>query len=503
MNILKCKMCGGDIQVKENTTFGTCESCGTTSTLPKINDERKANLYNRANHYRRQNEFDKAIQAYENILNEDSSDAEAHWGIVLSRYGIEYVEDPTSVQRIPTCHRVHSDPILNDADYIACLHNASDEYTKSLYEEEAKIISDIQKGILVISNKEEPFDVFICYKETTDTGSRTKDSALAQDLYYLLTKEGYRVFFSRITLESKLGQQYEPYIFNALNSSKVMLVIGTKPEYFNAVWVKNEWSRFLSLMKKDSSRLLIPCYRDMDAYDLPDEMSMLQSQDMSKIGFMQDIVHGIKKLAGNNKTESSQSSSAGTGIIAPGVDSLIKRGFLFLEDSDWKQSTEYFNKVLDIDPEYASAYVGLLCAELKITKEDELGGCEKSISNLNNYQKAVRFSSGDFKNKLLSYDEQIKERLKQINFDRLLKEKSEASTENDYIELVQQFKEMNGFMNSDELAIECDDLHLKLIRLREDDERADYEQREKIKALHIKSKQYNGCISADVYHTVG
>ena len=75
-----------------------------------------------------------------------------------------------------------------------------------------------------------------------------------------------------------------------------MLVVGTKPEYFNAVWVKNEWSRYLKLLKTDRSRLIIPCYRDMDAYDLPDEFAHLQSQDMSKIGFVNDVVRGIKKV---------------------------------------------------------------------------------------------------------------------------------------------------------------------------------------------------------------
>ena len=106
-------------------------------TLPKASDERKANLFNRANHFRRQNEFDKAIQAYENILNEDSADAEAHWGVVLSRFGIEYVEDPASGRKIPTCRRVQSESILADVDYLAALENAPDEYSRSLYEEEA------------------------------------------------------------------------------------------------------------------------------------------------------------------------------------------------------------------------------------------------------------------------------------------------------------------------------------------------------------------------------
>ena len=67
-------------------------------------------------------------------------------------------------------------------------------------------------------------------------------------------------------------------------------------EYFNAAWVKNEWSRYLKLMKNDRSRILIPCYRDMDAYELPEEFSHLQAQDMRKIGFINDVVRGIKKV---------------------------------------------------------------------------------------------------------------------------------------------------------------------------------------------------------------
>ena len=296
MAVLKCKMCGGDIILSEDKTFGTCDSCGSTMTFPMVSDEHKLNLYNRANHFRRQNEFDKAIAAYDKILDQDDTDAEAHWGAVLSRYGIEYVEDPVSHERIPTCHRVQAASILSDPDYLSALEYAPDTVSRALYEQEARRIAEIQKGILAISSQEKPYDVFICYKETDAEGRRTRDSALAQEIYYQLTNDGYKVFFSRITLEDKLGQEYEPYIFAALNSAKVMLVIGTKPEFFNAVWVKNEWSRYLALMKNDRSRLLIPCYRDMDPYDLPEELSALQSQDMSKIGFIQDITRGIKKV---------------------------------------------------------------------------------------------------------------------------------------------------------------------------------------------------------------
>ncbi len=296
MAVFKCKMCGGALEVSENSSTVTCEYCGSQQTLPKLNDDKLARLYDRANHFRRNNEFDKAMGIYEQILDEDNTDAEAYWSIVLCRYGIEYVEDPTTHKRIPTINRAQYTSIFDDDNYTSALKYA-DIFQKKIYEEEAVTINEIQKGILEISQKEDPFDVFICYKETDDaTKQRTHDSVYATELYQELTDVGFKVFFSRITLEDKLGQAYEPYIFAALNSAKVMVVMGTKPEYFNGVWVKNEWSRYLSLIKNGAKKLLIPAYRDMDPYDLPQEFSHLQALDMNKLGFMPDLVRGIKKI---------------------------------------------------------------------------------------------------------------------------------------------------------------------------------------------------------------
>ena len=409
MAIIKCKMCGGNIEVAADKTYGTCDSCGSTMTFPKVSDEQRANLFNRANHFRRQNEFDKAVSAYERILDEDNTDAEAHWGVVLSRYGIEYVEDPVSHERIPTCHRVQATSILTDEDYLAAKQYAPDSYSAHLYEEEAQRIAEIQKGILAISAQEKPYDVFICYKESTDGGARTVDSTIAQDIYYQLKQEGFNVFFARITLEDKLGQQYEPYIFAALNSAKVMLVVGTKPEYLNAVWVKNEWSRYLAIMKKDRSRLLIPCYRDMDAYDLPEELSALQSQDMSKIGFMQDLIRGIKKVIVAEKAKESVVTAAPV-VAANPAGPLLKRVFIFLEDRDWESANEYCEKVLDIDPENAKAYIGKMLAELHMPGWKYLGHALKPYDDNSNYKKALRYADDNLKAELQGYIEQINTR---------------------------------------------------------------------------------------------
>lgn len=388
MSVFKCKMCGGNVEFENGATVGVCDSCGTKQTLPRLDDEKRANLYDRANHFRRNNEYDKAMGIYEQILSEDSTDSEAYWSLVLCRYGIEYVEDPLTHKRVPTVNRAQFTSIFADEDYKSALQYA-DGYQKEIYEQEAKAIDEIQKGILAISQKEEPFDVFICYKETDKDGRRTQDGVLANDLYHQLTQEGFKVFFSRITLEDKLGTAYEPYIFAALNSAKVMVVLGTKPEYFNAVWVKNEWSRYLALIKNGAKKALIPAYKDMDPYDLPEEFSHLQAQDMSKLGFMQDLIRGINKLVQSNPGKQTVKETV---IANENIAPLLERAFMFLEDGEFDSADEYCEKVLDQDPKCARAYLGKLMAELKVRKKEDLTNCEQPFDDSNNYNKALRFA---------------------------------------------------------------------------------------------------------------
>lgn len=298
----KCKMCGGDIEPIKGTNTGKCLYCKSVMTLPNIDNERILNLYNRANDLRLNSEFDKAREIYEAILKINNDEVEAHWGILLCKYGVEYVDDPKTKTKIPTCHRTNDYSILLDPDYKFIKKKSYGEALK-LYEKEAKQIDEIQKNILAISSKEKQYDIFICYKETDNKGSRTHDSVIAEDIYDKLIDQGYKVFFAKITLENKLGKEYEPYIYSALKSAKVMLVVGTSAENFNAIWVKNEWSRFLEMAKKDKSKVLIPVYSQIDAYKLPEEFAMLQAQSMDKVGAMQDLVRGVKKIVDESKVD--------------------------------------------------------------------------------------------------------------------------------------------------------------------------------------------------------
>ena len=447
MAILKCKMCGGNLEVADNITVCECEYCGTQQTLPKNHDDIAANLFNRANNLRIKSEFDKAQEIYEKIVNSNPDEAEAYWGIILCKYGIEYVEDPATFTKIPTCHRTQLESVRSDSDYLAALEHA-DAVQRTVYEKEALAIDKLQKDILDIVHNEKPFDVFICYKESDENGKRTPDSVIANDIYHQLTAEGFKVFYAAITLEDKLGQAYEPYIFAALNSAKVMLTLGTRPEYFNAVWVRNEWGRYLKLMKKDRSRLLIPCYKDMDAYDLPEEFSHLQAQDMGKIGFINDIIRGIKKVLVRETASPVQRVAAVQPPVQQtvlNIEPLLKRAFMFLEDGDWMTADEYCEKVLDMDPECARAYLGKLMAKWNFKSENELPHIPYTVNrsypllkDMDLFRKTYRFADDVLKAKL---DEYSKENI----YLKCINDYSTAETEEDYKKFIAELENMGDY----------------------------------------------------------
>ena len=359
--------------------------------------------------------------------------------------------------------------------FIVC----GDGYQKSIYEEEAAAINEIQKGILAISQKEQPFDVFICYKETDDSGRRTQDSVLANDLYHQLTQEGFKVFFSRITLEDKLGTAYEPYIFAALNSAKVMVALGTKPSYFNAVWVKNEWSRYLALVKESGGKkVLIPAYRDMDPYDLPEEFSHLQALDMSKLGFMQDLIRGIKKIV---RADEPKATVKETVVMGSGTDvaPLLKRAFIFLEDGNFTGADEFCERVLDQDPENAQAYLGKLMVEQNVRNQDALADCAKPFDASDNYQKALRYGDEELISTLQGYINQINDRIEAARKDAVYaaaEAKMTGGKTGPYEKAIEEFRSISGWKDTDEKIVLCQQ-KIDEIKIKEEQDRIEAERK--------------------------
>ncbi len=457
MAVFKCKMCGGNLEIQDNQSVAVCEYCYTRQTLPRLDNEKKIALFTRANNLRIKSEFDKAAGIYESIIAEFRDESEAYWGLVLCKYGIEYVDDGKG-KRIPTCHRTLPVSIMDDDDFQQACEYA-DLTAKNVYREEAKAIDGIQKKILNIALNEEPYDIFICYKETDDvTGLRTEDSLIAQDIYTQLIKDGYKVFFSRVSLRQVAGTEYEPYIYAALSSAKIMLAIGTKHDYYDAVWVKNEWSRFISMMGVDSSKVLIPCFRDMDAYDMPKEFKNMQALDMGDVTFFGSLMENVERIVGGTARKAPKEAV----VINTGnddVEPLLERGFLFLEDKEWERADQFFESVLNKDPKNGNAYLGKLMVAFGVSRFEYLDGVQSPLSGNNNYEKIMRFADNGLKERVKKCNDIIvrrnEEARKKDLYENALEIMENATTEEMFENAGYMFLEVKEYSDSKQKSDRC------------------------------------------------
>ena len=95
-------------------------------------------------------------------------------------------------------------------------------------------------------------------------------------------------------------------------------------------------------------------------------------------------------------------SDAGISQGMDQVPAILKRMRLFLEDGEWDKADEYCEKVLDIQPENAMAYVGKLMVEMKARTPDDLAG-RQGLTSSRYYQKALRFAEGELRAQLEGY----------------------------------------------------------------------------------------------------
>lgn len=410
--VIKCKMCGAPCTIKdENAKIFTCEYCNSQQTVVNLDDERKVNLNERANQYRRNGEFDKAQELFEKVLSYDNTDPDVYWNIVLCKYGVTYVKDPSSGEQIPTINRTQKVSVLSDENYKKALEY-SDDIADEILEKQARKIDEINRQILALSEKEEPYDVFISYKET-ETGTnnkRTKDSILANQIYDQLRREGFKVFFSRITLKEKAGSEFEPVIYSALKTSKVMVLVSTSKEHMVAPWVKNEWSRFLRMSEKDKGKTIIPVYKDMDPYeDFPDELALYQGLDLADLSTIPELILTIRKKLelekGKDKKAASSFELDENYVV--NIKALFRRVEIFLSDDDFDSADQYCEKILDINPECFDAYVGKLMIEYRIKDKEELGKQNIDFSQSKNYKKAMLFANDEQREWLNSKVEEV------------------------------------------------------------------------------------------------
>lgn len=379
MGALKCKMCGSNLEIEDSITVCKCEKCGTSQTVPDIEDDKELKLFERAGRLRFNCDFDKAAGIYNTITDSYPEEAEGYWGLILCKYGIEYA-DNASGKKVPVCHRISYDSVMDDEDFELVMEN-SDSESRAIFREEAKIIEETRKEYIRIAESEQPYDIYISYRAQDDNGDKTPVSEIAGHLYNKLTSAGYSVFLSEAALKGKKQSDCEPYIYSALNSANVMLALGTSYDDYNDVWVKNEWNRYLEIAEKNKNKCLIPCYKDVDEYDIPKEFAGLKvcqlGNDDTFNNIMAEITNVVKPESVNQPAPQTEPAEEieleEIEIIEPvDINKLLDEGFAAISDKNWKEANKLFFQVLDEEPDNSKAYWGQLLVQQECTNAREM-----------------------------------------------------------------------------------------------------------------------------------
>ena len=165
---------------------------------------------------------------------------------------------------------------------------------------------------------------------------------------------------------------------------------------------------------------------------------------MSKLGFIVDLIRGIKKILTNGAPENAPSNS-GNGVTQT-VTPLLKRGTIFLEDKNWAAASEYADKVLDVDPENSEAYLIRTLAALKRRKAADLESTSEDLSENTDFQNALRFANGVEKNLL----ESVYKNAEAFRNKRLMEEADYLAKSNEINQLSQALKLYQSLPESEE-----------------------------------------------------
>ena len=301
MNQNICNICGANYEYRNGRW--KCPACGAYKAEELSNEE--FTLLSNAAQKLRVQEFGVAEELYADIINKYPEQHEAYWGYVCAKYGIKYEVDFDG-RKIPTCCYTTIESFIDDADYKKAVKYAPSEVA-TWYKLQADYIERVRTTWIEKAKNEAPYDIFISYKDSDiENGiERTEDSYNALELYNHLARQGYNVFYSKESLRDKVGEKYEPYIYHALQTAKVMIVYSSSVDYVNSTWVKNEWHRYIKQIsrgEKKEGSLLVVC-DGFSPNELPTILSSKQCLDGKSKNLYIDIDEYLKRLYSPKSTE--------------------------------------------------------------------------------------------------------------------------------------------------------------------------------------------------------
>lgn len=307
-----CKICGSP-HIRERDGKLYCLSCGEVFERAEEDKEsREARILylSRLDNAEKQltlspPRFDDAEDYYREFIKQYPTNSDGYWGLVRAKYGIKYETD-ISGKMIPSCYKSSYEDFRSDPDFRRAVELAESDRLRNKYIKEADEIAAVYAEWKKEADKYD-YDVFLSFKDEDKAREISDaDRRVMHSLYKHLSAKGYRVFFSPVTMKEFVGKHYDAYIFNALQKAEVMIVYGSRPEYFETTWVENEWTRFLRLISdgKKKKGSLVVAYEGFNPCELPRPLRVIQGLDASdKKELQETAVRVIESMIGKKKSE--------------------------------------------------------------------------------------------------------------------------------------------------------------------------------------------------------
>lgn len=294
-----CPNCGGDL-IKVDGDMYRCENC---HVYHKIDNRNLHHDLLDVAAIRESLNFKLAEQKCRKLLQEYASAdlTDVYWNLLLCEQRVVFETDQKGAQ-FPSFYDIVPTDIESSENYKKCNEylnrfNSQNAYN---YEELVDKMVSAKRKYRRIRESSKPFDIFICFKKSrseSEGGGETRDYKIAYQLYNVFCKS-YNVFFSEETLFNIGGvTEYEPHIYHALYTAKIMFLICSKREYLESQWVKNEWSRFKRMADNaQQTKVIIPIFvDDFTPEYLPDDIKSCQglNNDMYLIDRLKTSVNNF------------------------------------------------------------------------------------------------------------------------------------------------------------------------------------------------------------------
>ena len=339
MEELRCKNCDAALDVSAAAGgVVKCFFCGSAFTLPKQNQSSEVLSYLRMG----QNElnccaFDRAYAAFSRAAELDPTEPEAHFGLALSEFKVQYVRDAVNHRLQPVCHESAVRSFSECKHVQNALRCATNEQRKD-YVEKANEIDSIRRKFTELAASGLSYDCFICVKVTDEEGKYTKDGVDAGKIYHTLLQNGIRPFYSEYEMANRAGADYEAVILYALTVCKCMLIVCGNEEYLQTPWVKNEYTRYISFLrggeKKSDSITFV--FRGTPIEKLPGIDGKIQGISLTEDVAAIDKIRSFVERFCKNSREQTKRSERKPGLLDKALDGVEK-----LRNFDW----EHFNPI--------------------------------------------------------------------------------------------------------------------------------------------------------------